>query len=409
MTKILALFACFILLFWPTDVFGQNLPSLLYGKDINSTFSIVAYDQTSEEWGIAVATDNIYVGNSTIYIEPGIGAFSVIAETEPLYAIEGLKQLKSGESINEVIENIRLNDEASHYRLVGGLDATGKPYAFTGETLKYWNGRAGHIIGKNYLVMGNQLAEGVLRDMAMTFESSEGTLAQRLLESLVSGQHAGGQLSGKQSAALVVKGINNEWFNQVNLRVDHSKEPINDLNNLLNYHYGRIRLNQALFAINVGNKELGTKRLTMAQSMLKGWYGMYGKLAYAYSMVKNDDKAISIIKEALREKNGWKVNLPAFYYLKSNPKFKNEIDTKSFSPKDWQNALMMLSNLKRFNEAIDLAGEVLKKKREHSYSYFILGQVYEQLDKAIKAQESYAVAYELDSNNIEAMKKLKNE
>ena len=147
----------------------------------------------------------------------------------------------------------------------------------------------------------------------------------------------------------------------------------------------------------------------MAQSMLKGWYGMYGKLAYAYSMVKNDDKAISIIKEALREKNGWKVNLPAFYYLKSNPKFKNEIDTKSFSPKDWQNALMMLSNLKRFNEAIDLAGEVLKKKREHSYSYFILGQVYEQLDKAIKAQENYAVAYELDCDNIEAMKKLKNE
>ncbi len=59
--------------------FAQNLPSLLTGRNINATFSITAYDSAAQEWGIAVATNNIYVGNSTVYITPGLGAFSVIA------------------------------------------------------------------------------------------------------------------------------------------------------------------------------------------------------------------------------------------------------------------------------------------------------------------------------------------
>ena len=63
------------------NAIAQNTPSLLSGKNINATFSIIAYEEATQEWGIAVATNNIYVGNSTIYIEPGIGAFSVIAET----------------------------------------------------------------------------------------------------------------------------------------------------------------------------------------------------------------------------------------------------------------------------------------------------------------------------------------
>jgi len=74
-----------LLLFHYLLIQSQNLPSLLTEKNINSTFSILAYDEIAEEWGIAVATNNIYVGNSTIYIEPNIGAFSVIASTEPKY------------------------------------------------------------------------------------------------------------------------------------------------------------------------------------------------------------------------------------------------------------------------------------------------------------------------------------
>jgi hypothetical protein len=80
-------------------LFSQNLPSLLTGRNINATFSITAYDSSVKEWGIAVATNNIYVGNSTVYVQAGPGAFSVIAETEPAYAINVFEQLKQGKSI----------------------------------------------------------------------------------------------------------------------------------------------------------------------------------------------------------------------------------------------------------------------------------------------------------------------
>ena len=92
--KFQKIIALIILFFISSPNYAQNLPSLLLEKNINSTFSILAYDDKAQEWGIAVATDNIYVGNSTIYIQPGIGAFSVIAETEPQYGIEGLERLK---------------------------------------------------------------------------------------------------------------------------------------------------------------------------------------------------------------------------------------------------------------------------------------------------------------------------
>ena len=143
-----------ILLFFSIFTFGQNLPSLLTEKNINATFSILAYDENAKEWGIAVATNNIYVGNSTIYISPGVGAFSVIAETEPKYGIEGIKKLKAGKSIEQAILEVKEEDEAAHYRQVSGIDAKGNVFAFTGNSLNYWKGKASKILGKNYVVLG---------------------------------------------------------------------------------------------------------------------------------------------------------------------------------------------------------------------------------------------------------------
>ena len=85
-----------------------------------------------------MATDNIYVGNSTIYIEPGIGAFSVIAETNPNYGLDGIKHLKSGKPIEESILATKTKDNQSHFRQVSGIDANGNCFAFTGESLKFW-------------------------------------------------------------------------------------------------------------------------------------------------------------------------------------------------------------------------------------------------------------------------------
>lgn len=382
--------------------YAQNLPSLLTEKDINSTFSILAFDEDAQEWGIAVATDNIYVGNSTIYIEPGLGAFSVIAETEPRYAKEGLEKLKNGKSIEQAIGEVKATDDVSHYRQVSGIDANGKVFAFTGQSLHYWKGKASQILGDSYVVMGNQLADDVLSEMSKSFESSSGALAERLLESLIAGQKAGGQISGKQSAALVVKGTHSEWFNQIDLRVDHSKKPIEELKTLLAYHYGRIRLNQALYAKRNGNVERATQKLTEAETMLEGWTGMYARIAGANILMGHEDVAVDWIKKGLNENPNWSVNLPAFYMLRHHPDLKSVILPDSFGLTDWESAIGMLSNLGKEPEAITLAKELIAKKVESSYLNFLLGRSYFYEKEKNKAITYLERALKLDSNNIEA-------
>ncbi len=382
--------------------YSQNLPSLLTDKNINATFSILAYDKKAKEYGIAVATNNIYVGNSTVYIDPAIGAFSVIAETEPLYAIEGFKNLKAGKSIKQAILEVKENDKGSYYRQVSGMDVEGNVYAFTGESLKYWNGEASEVLGENFVVIGNQLDREVLSQMSKAFKNTEGTLAERLLQSLIAGQNAGGQISGKQSAAIVVKGADNAWYNQIDLRVDNSKKPIKELQILMNYHYGRIRLNQALYAHREGNIKRAKRKLLEAESMLDGWDGIYTRIAKTNFILGDEDKAIKWIKKGLSENPKWSVNIPAFYFLRNNPEMKSIIKPDSFNINDWENAIQMLSSLGRELEVITLAQELLDKKIESSYLNFLLGRSYfyeKEEDRAIGFLEKALI---LDKENIEA-------
>ncbi|WP_425236990.1 DUF1028 domain-containing protein [Ulvibacterium sp.] len=389
-------------LFTAISAYAQNLPSLLTEKNINATFSILAYDESAKEWGVAVATNNICVGNSTVYITPGLGAFSVIAETEPRYALEGFKKLKEGKSIEQCITEVKYSDKEANYRQVSGIDAGGSVFAFTGKSLKYWNGHASHFLGKNYVVMGNQLADEVVSSMSKTFENSEGTLAERLLRSLVAGQSAGGQISGKQSAALVVKGTENEWYNQIDLRVDNSKNPIGELQTLMDYHYGRIRLNQALYAQKEGNYKRANQKLAEAESMLEGWNGMYARIAVANIVLGNKNAAVKWIKKGLAENPNWVVNVPAFYVLRDHAGMEGIVQSESFTTKDWENALGMLSNLGREREVIALALELIDKKVDSSYLNFLVGRSYFYEKEQGKAITYLERAIEMDDENIEA-------
>lgn len=400
----LLLLTCLLVIY---KSYPQNLPSLLLNKNINATFSITGYDKEKQEWGIAVATNNIYVGNSTIYIQPGLGAFSVIAETEPAYAINGFEQLKKGKEVQQAIEYTRQRDEESYERQVAGIDANGHVYAFTGAALQYWQGHAAHYLGNNFVVMGNQLAPNVLTAMADTFTTATGTLAQRLLKSLIAGQHAGGQITGKQSAAVVVKGSNNEWFNQVDIRADNSKTPCEDLQQLLNYHYGRITLNQSLNALKAGNNKRGETLLHQAETQLEGWNGIYSKIAMAYILLGNEEKAVSIIQKAIAENALWVENLPSFYCLYKHPEISRLKSEDTFSIKDWNNAIQLMIGLNNNKEAIELAAKVLKKHPGSSYTYYLLGKANAQTGDKKAALLNAKTALQLDINNAEARSLLK--
>jgi uncharacterized Ntn-hydrolase superfamily protein len=392
----------FYFLFYCSNLTGQNLPSLLKGKNVNATFSIIAYDPYAQEWGVAVATNNIYVGNSTVYIQAGLGAFSVIAETEPAYALNGFEALKAGKSIREAIEQTVEKDSEAYSRQVSGVDAHGHCFAFTGSTWKYQKGFAGSIVGKGYVVMGNQLGDSVLQNMSTTFEKTSGTLAVRLLAALLAGEKAGGQVEGKQSAALAVKGTNNEFFNNIDLRVDDSKNPFSDLQRLLNYHYGRIKLNQAVFAIKMGNIQLGKARLSEAEQMAKGWNGMQGKVAMTYILLGENSKAVAVIRSAIQENPKWKQYLSAFYLLKDQPGMEGLINEKSFTEKDWITAVSFFGELGENAQATSLCRKVLHRFPGSSYLHYLLGKSLLDVGMQVEAKKELQEAVRLDPSNEEA-------
>ncbi|GEP88375.1 Uncharacterized conserved protein, Ntn-hydrolase superfamily [Chitinophaga terrae (ex Kim and Jung 2007)] len=392
-----------LFLFFSLHTTAQNLPSLVSGKNINTTFSIVAFDSVAKEWGVAVATNNIYVGNSTIYIQPGLGAFSVIAETEPKYAIEGFEQLKQGKTIQQAIEYTMQEDAERYLRQVSGIDRNGFTFAFTGAAWKYQPGFAGTLKGKNCVAMGNQLGDKVLQAIVSAFEQTNGTLGQRLLAALTAGQRAGGQIQGKQSAALMVKGANNEWYNNIDLRVDNSTDPFEELTRLLNFHYGRIMLNQAINAINMGNVALGKSRLAEAERMVKGWNGIQSKVALAYLLLKEPSKAVDVIRAALAANPKWKENLPAFYLLKDEPRMKSLIDEKHFTEKDWISAVSLMGQLNRGPETISLCNRGLQDFPRSSYLHYLLGKSLLAAGKRDEARKEVEHAVDLDASNEEAV------
>ncbi|NSL86973.1 DUF1028 domain-containing protein [Chitinophaga sp. Mgbs1] len=363
----------------------------------------MGYDSLRQEWGIAVATNNICVGNSTIYIAPGTGAIAVIAETEPAYALNGLQQLRQGYSMAEAIHFTREKDPEAHYRQAGGVDANGNAYAFTGQALQYWKGKAGHRTGKYYVVMGNQLADSVLSAMASAFEQTSGTLAERLLKSLIAGQQAGGQINGKQSAALTVKGTRNEWYNQIDLRVDNAADPFKELQQLLSWHYGRIRLNQAIFQLKKGNMAAGEKLLQQGIHLTAGWNGIYGKIALAWLLAGKEAEAAAIIRQALLENPQWKENLPAFYCLYHRPEIRAVTDTCTYSEKDWNSAVHILSETGRHTAAISLARQTLKKYPSSSATWYQAAYATCKAGDQKTTRHYLQKALELDPENTEAL------
>lgn len=201
-----------------------------------ATFSIVAYDPGTEEWGVAVASRVLAVGYIVPWAEAGVGAVATQALADVDYGVEGLKLLEAGYSAEEVLQTLLEKDEGRDERQVAIVDGEGNVFAFTGESTLEWSG---HIMGEYFSVQGNILVgEEVLEEMAKAFQDSSGPLGRRLIEALKAGDDAGGDSRGKQSAAiLVVKeggGYQGKFDRLVNIRVDDHSEPVRELERI--YH-----------------------------------------------------------------------------------------------------------------------------------------------------------------------------
>jgi uncharacterized Ntn-hydrolase superfamily protein len=193
------------------------------------TWSIIARDAITGEFGIAVATRFFAVGALVPHIAPGIGAIATQALVNPYYGIDGLKLLCAGRAPCDVLETLIAADAGHDSRQVHVMDAGGRIAAYTGNACVDW---CGHIKGDGFSIAGNMLAGGhVLDDTAKAYVANEKLpFAQRLIAAVRAGEAAGGDKRGKQSAALLIHG-DEEWP-ALDLRVDDHADPLAELERL---------------------------------------------------------------------------------------------------------------------------------------------------------------------------------
>lgn len=203
-----------------------------------STFSIVGYDPSNGDLGIAVQSKFFAVGAVVPWAEAGVGAIATQSWANTTFGPRGLELLKIGLSAKQTLDHLIKDDKGKNTRQVGIVDANGNAANYTGEECHDW---AGAISGEHFTAQGNILTgEEVVKAMGSTFEKSKGELADRLLDALIAGQEKGGDKRGQQSAALFVVRKNGGYsgFNDryVDLRVDDHQKPIQELKRLLDIH-----------------------------------------------------------------------------------------------------------------------------------------------------------------------------
>jgi uncharacterized Ntn-hydrolase superfamily protein len=193
------------------------------------TWSIIARDPATGHIGIAVATRFFAVGARVPHIAAGRGGIATQALVNPYYGLDGVRLLREGRSPRDIIEALIAADSGRESRQLHIMDAVGDIACHNGRECVDW---CGHIKGDGFSIAGNMLAGArVLDDTAETFIANEDLpFAQRLLAAMRSGEAAGGDKRGKQSAALLIHG-EEEW-SDLDLRVDDHSDPLTELERL---------------------------------------------------------------------------------------------------------------------------------------------------------------------------------
>lgn len=220
-------------------------------KSIVATFSIVGFDPSTEELGVAVQSKFLAVGAVVPWARAGVGAVATQALANPTYGPRGLELMSHGATAEDTVETLVNEDTEKADRQLGIVDACGRSAIFTGESCFDW---AGGIAGDNFAAQGNILVgKETVVDMARVFQDTTGQLAYRLAMALEAGQDAGGDSRGRQSAALLVvreKGGYGGYDDRVvDLRVDDHPEPIEELMRLHSLHklyFGETKQDEAV-------------------------------------------------------------------------------------------------------------------------------------------------------------------
>ncbi|MCP1381221.1 DUF1028 domain-containing protein [Runella salmonicolor] len=274
------------------------------------TFSIVARDEKTGEIAVGVQSHWFSVGTSVSWAEAGVGAVATQSFTNKSFGIRGLALLKEGKTAQQALDILLSDDPGKEVRQVGIVDAKGNVANFTGKNCVDF---AGDLKGKNYAVQSNMmLTNEVPEAMAKSFEANARLpLAERVLEALKAAQKVGGDIRGKQSAAiLVVKGeaTGKPWDDNhlVDLRVDDHADPLAEMERLLKTHRAYEHMNNGDLAIENNNMTLAMQEYGAAMKMFPKNLEMQYWTAITLANGGNVQKAALMLQAIYAKEPNWR-------------------------------------------------------------------------------------------------------
>jgi len=288
------------------------------------TYSIVAIDKETGEMGAAVQSHWFSVGSSVIWAESGIGAICTQSFIEASYGPLGLDLMRAGKTSEEALAGLLRADKYESVRQVSMVDNQGRVAAHTGKNCVP---EAGHFIGNGFTCQANlMLKNTVWNAMAKAFEGTRGELVDKLMAALEAAEGEGGDIRGKQSAAvIVVKGKSSgAWWKDrlYDLRVEDSPAPLVELKRL-------IRLNKAYNFMNKGDElltenkvEEAMKSYTQAMEMYPDNAEMVFWPAVTLASTGKVEECLPLFKKVFAMDNNWAILVPRLPQVGQLPKDK---------------------------------------------------------------------------------------
>ncbi|MBO3801222.1 MAG: DUF1028 domain-containing protein [Thermoproteota archaeon] len=293
-----------------------------------STYSIVAIDKKEGLMGVAVQSHWFSVGSVVPWVEAGVGVVATQSIAEISYGVLGLLLMKNGKTPEQTLKALTAVDPNSEVRQVAMLSADGKIATFTGKNCIP---EAGHITGENFSVQANLMtSKEVWPAMASAFSKTNGNLVEKMIASLEAAETAGGDIRGRQSAAIVVvrtKASNEPWKDKVlDLRVEDHPNPVFELKRLVRIHNAYEHANRGDEFMAVGNISGAMREYEYAAKEapeideLKFWQAI---AMLNHGMVR---EARDILKDIFKRNEGWKKvlkSLPKVGFLLTDEKTLN--------------------------------------------------------------------------------------
>jgi len=294
------------------------------------TFSIVARDPVTGELGVAVQSHWFSVGPIVPWAESGVGAVATQSFVDPSYGKNGLDLMRGGTSAPEALKQLLAKDEGREVRQVAMIDAQGRVDAWTGKNDIQ---AAGHIVGKDFSAQANlMLNNKVWPAMARAFENTKGDLAERMLAALDAAQAAGGDIRGRQSAALIVvsgKPTGQPWKDRIfDLRIDDAPQPLIELRRLVKLQRAYNHMNAGDLAVEKKDNEGALREYAAAEKLVPTSAEMIYWHAVALVNMGRVDESLPLFRKVFALDRNWLTltpRLPQSGLLPDDPKIMKRI------------------------------------------------------------------------------------